>query len=141
MTCPPYGTPSRMTYILISHRLKATLAESSQQSLKQPKIQVCTYHQCGLHPNLYRKADSQTTNPDEEVRNALRTLTGTLQHRRRLLVRAVENVIEDFRSSLHSTHTDAFSPIRTSIVGKLMEGSYHAANMEYGTHVPSHRYC
>ncbi|KAH8688822.1 hypothetical protein BGW36DRAFT_402321 [Talaromyces proteolyticus] len=28
--------------------------------------------------------------------------------------------------------TDAFSPIRTSIIGQLMEADYNAANMEYG---------
>jgi hypothetical protein len=41
-------------------------------------------------------------------------------------------IIEDFQVKMSSVQTDALSPIRTSIVGQLMEGTYDKANREYG---------
>lgn len=66
------------------------------------------------------------------TRSALRTLTGTLRHRKDLILYGVENAAEHFHSELSSLRTDAFSSIRTAFVGQLMEDTYHAANMEYG---------
>jgi hypothetical protein len=66
------------------------------------------------------------------TRSAMRTLAATLHHRKDLTVYGIENASESFHSELSSLHTDAFSSIRTAFIGKLMENTYHEANMEYG---------
>ncbi|KAF2462919.1 uncharacterized protein BDR25DRAFT_298822 [Lindgomyces ingoldianus] len=65
--------------------------------------------------------------------SALRTLANTLGHRKDLTLYGIEKASESFHSELLSLHTDAFSSIRTAFIGKLMENTYHAANMEYGS--------
>lgn len=62
----------------------------------------------------------------------LNPLVATLRHRRSLLLNAVEIIIEDFREMMSHIETDVLSPIRTSIIGQLLEETYNAANMENG---------
>lgn len=66
------------------------------------------------------------------TRSAMRTLAATMHHRKDLTLYGIERAGESFHSELSSLHTDAFSSIRTAFLGKLMENTYHAANMEYG---------
>jgi hypothetical protein len=66
------------------------------------------------------------------TRSAMRTLAATLRHRKELTLYGIEKASESFHSELSSLHTDTFSSIRTAFIGKLMENTYHAANMEYG---------
>ena len=68
--------------------------------------------------------------------SAMRTLATTLCHRKDLAHHGIEETSESFNSELSSFHTDAFSSIRTAFIGKLMESTYHAANMEYGKPAP-----
>ncbi|RYP50632.1 hypothetical protein DL768_003914 [Monosporascus sp. mg162] len=67
------------------------------------------------------------------TRSAMRTLAATLRHRKDLTLYGIEKAGESFHSELSSLRTDAFSSIRTAFIGKLMENTYHAANMEYGS--------
>lgn len=60
------------------------------------------------------------------------TLTATLRHRRGLLLYGIEDVIEDFQAKISTLRTDAFSPIRTSVVGKFLQKTYEEAMGEYG---------
>ena len=71
-------------------------------------------------------------NSDRSLQDRLNPLIATLRHRETLLLSSVETIIEDFQVKMSSVHTDALSPIRTSIVGQLMEGTYDEANREYG---------
>jgi len=66
------------------------------------------------------------------TRSAMRTLAATLCHRKDLTLNGIEKACESFNSGLSSFHTDAFSSIRTAFIGKLMESTYRAANIEYG---------
>jgi hypothetical protein len=72
-------------------------------------------------------------NAQEGVRAALSTLIATFRNRRRLLLYEVENIVDNFQTQMISVHTDGLSPIRTSIIGELMENTYKSANREYGT--------
>ncbi|CAI6334688.1 unnamed protein product [Periconia digitata] len=61
-------------------------------------------------------------------------LVHTLRHRQRLAMRGIENIIDDFMDErLGRLRTDALSPVHTAFIGELMNGSYHAANMESGS--------
>ncbi|RYO81753.1 hypothetical protein DL764_009715 [Monosporascus ibericus] len=86
--------------------------------------------------NVLRVALSTGTNEPgaaNNTRSAMRTLAATLRHRKDLTLYGIEEASESFHSELSSLHTDAFSSIRTAFIGKLMENTYHAANMEYGS--------
>ncbi|KAF2266375.1 hypothetical protein CC78DRAFT_459505 [Lojkania enalia] len=88
--------------------------------------------------DIFRTVLRATSNPGNahlltHVQAALRTLTATLRHRKFLLLHAIQNITEDFQRKMSILQTDAFAPIRTSIVGQLMETAYHSANMEYGS--------
>lgn len=69
--------------------------------------------------------------------SAMRTLGATLGHRKDLVLYEIEKASEKFETDLSSLHTDAFSSIRTAFIGKLLEATYHAANMDYGKSTPS----
>jgi hypothetical protein len=71
-------------------------------------------------------------NSDERLRNALRTLTETLQHQKRLLLSQVENTFEEFQAKVSKDQVDALSTVRTSIIGQYLDEYYRAANAEYG---------
>ncbi|KAF1809509.1 hypothetical protein P152DRAFT_441705 [Eremomyces bilateralis CBS 781.70] len=64
--------------------------------------------------------------------NTIRTLGGTLQHRRGLLLDEVERTQESFEDDLRQIERDTFTGIRSSIIGELMEGSYRSCNLEGG---------
>lgn len=66
------------------------------------------------------------------TRLTLQTLAATLHHRKELALDAIDLARECFHQDIATFHTDAFSSIRTAFIGKLLEGTYHAANMEYG---------
>ncbi|KAH6642927.1 hypothetical protein C7974DRAFT_301862 [Boeremia exigua] len=66
-------------------------------------------------------------------RSVARVLHGILDHRKDLVLYGIEDAIEEYRRGLRYLETDALAPVRTSFMGKLMEDTYHAANMEYGT--------
>ena len=65
-------------------------------------------------------------------RSAMRALAATLHHRKDLVLYSIEKANESFQYELCSLRTDAFSSIRTAFIGKIMEDTYHSANMEYG---------
>ncbi|KAF2194396.1 hypothetical protein K469DRAFT_495226, partial [Zopfia rhizophila CBS 207.26] len=86
--------------------------------------------------NVLRVALSTAANEPgaaNNTRSAMRTLATTLRHRKDLTLYGIEKACESFHSELSSLHTDAFSSIRTAFIGKLMENTYHAANLEYGS--------
>ncbi|OQV10816.1 hypothetical protein CLAIMM_14754 isoform 3 [Cladophialophora immunda] len=64
---------------------------------------------------------------------SLRTLNRTMRHRQALLLSAVEELEDNFQSDLSILRTDAFSGIRTSFIGQLMEVSYTRTIQEQGT--------
>jgi hypothetical protein len=66
------------------------------------------------------------------VQSTMQTLNAVLLHRKDLVLHGIEQVIEKFRKDLIFLHDDAFTPITTSFIGKLMHDTYHAANMEHG---------
>ena len=68
----------------------------------------------------------------EGARAALVTLTATFRKRRGLLLNELEDIVNNFETKMISVHTDGLSPIRTSIIGELMENTYKSANREYG---------
>ncbi|KAF2710421.1 hypothetical protein K504DRAFT_405554 [Pleomassaria siparia CBS 279.74] len=72
-------------------------------------------------------------NADDGARAGIRTLIATFRHRRHLLSYDFENITDDFRAQISAVQTDALSPIRTSIIGTLMENKYKRANREYGS--------
>lgn len=63
---------------------------------------------------------------------AMRTLATILRHREDLVLNGMEKIVESFQSEFSCLQADAFSSVRTAFIGKLMESTYHAANMEYG---------
>lgn len=71
-------------------------------------------------------------NSDRSLQYRFNPLIATLRHREALLLGSVETIIDDFQVKMSRVQTDALSPIRTSIVGQLMEGTYDEANREYG---------
>ncbi|KAF1845874.1 uncharacterized protein K460DRAFT_366720 [Cucurbitaria berberidis CBS 394.84] len=71
-------------------------------------------------------------NMDDSTRTTLETLTGTLRHRQGLLDYAIENALEDVYMELSTLRINALSSVRTSIIGQLIDDSYHNANMQYG---------
>lgn len=88
----------------------------------------------GLDESLAMALSASTSEPGtNSTGSAMRSLAVILQHRRELTVHGIEQAIEAFHDELNSLHRDAFRSARTTFVGQLMETSYHAANMEYGT--------
>lgn len=71
-------------------------------------------------------------NSDRDLQAVLNSLTSTLIHRQSLLLYNIENIFEDFEEEMFTLRTNSFSPIRTSIVGQIMEETYNTANLEYG---------
>jgi hypothetical protein len=81
-------------------------------------------------------AASARANESRAANNAgsgMRTFASNLLHREHLMRYGIEKATETFEASLSSLHADALSSVRTAFVGQLMEPTYHAANMEYGT--------
>ncbi|KAH7084158.1 hypothetical protein FB567DRAFT_528499 [Paraphoma chrysanthemicola] len=73
----------------------------------------------------------------QDCGSSIRTLASNLMHREHLTHRGIEEVTEAFDSKLSSLRADTLSSVRTAFIGKHMESTYHAANMEYGSN--SHR--
>jgi uncharacterized protein (DUF2252 family) len=44
----------------------------------------------------------------------------------------IDQAMESFVSDLRSLRADTLTGARTAFIGKLMEATYHAANMEHG---------
>jgi hypothetical protein len=63
---------------------------------------------------------------------AMRTLASNLLHREHLMRFGIKQVTETFESDLSCLGADTLSAVRTSFIGKLMENTYHAANIDYG---------
>ncbi|ORY11257.1 hypothetical protein BCR34DRAFT_484487 [Clohesyomyces aquaticus] len=76
---------------------------------------------------------NQAAASQQQTRTALRTLLATLRSRRGIVMYSIEDLTLTYHRRLSSLQTDAFSPIRTSIIGQLLEPTYRAANMECGT--------
>ncbi len=72
------------------------------------------------------------SNEANSTRLTLQTLAATLHHRKELALDAIDTARESFHHDIATFHTDAFSSIRTAFIGKLLESTYHAANMKYG---------
>jgi hypothetical protein len=75
------------------------------------------------------EADSNVTNIPRPV---VQTLFETLNHRKALALYGTEDAIEEFRDKLLALETDALAPVLTAFIGRYMQDTYHAANMEYG---------
>jgi hypothetical protein len=73
---------------------------------------------------------SRNANPN--IRSALRTFTAVLKHRRDLARAGVEQLFENLEADFSSFQSDALSPVQTAYIGKLMQETYHAANMQHG---------
>ncbi|KAF2240355.1 hypothetical protein BU26DRAFT_442855 [Trematosphaeria pertusa] len=76
--------------------------------------------------------DEITAGARNKTYSALHTLTATLRHRQDLMLYGIEDAIEDFRTQLSNLRTDALAPIRSAFIGKLMDDTYQAAQMEHG---------
>ncbi|KIW75046.1 hypothetical protein Z517_11817 [Fonsecaea pedrosoi CBS 271.37] len=63
---------------------------------------------------------------------SLQTLNVTMTHRKALLLSAMEGLVEDFQRDLSTLRTAAFSGIRTSFIGQIMESSYQRTMLEKG---------
>jgi hypothetical protein len=88
--------------------------------------------------NVVRVALTTDANvPGATNDTAMRTLAATLGHRKDLILYHIEKANESFDSELSSLHTNAFSSIRTAFIGRLLESTYHAANMDYGKTAPT----
>jgi hypothetical protein len=68
----------------------------------------------------------------KDVGSAMQTLASNLLLRESLTRYSIEQVMDTFKSRLSSLRVDTLSCVRTSFIGRLMEETYHAANMEYG---------
>lgn len=68
----------------------------------------------------------------DDIGPAMRTFSSNLLHREHLTRYGIEQVLETFVSNHSSLRTDTLSSVRTASIGKLMESTYHAAQMEYG---------
>jgi hypothetical protein len=76
--------------------------------------------------------DADEPSATNSNRSEMLTLAGTLRHRETLALYGIEKACDSFHSAMSSLRTDAFSSIRTAFIGRLLEDTYHAANMEYG---------
>ncbi|PVH91907.1 hypothetical protein DM02DRAFT_544867, partial [Periconia macrospinosa] len=80
------------------------------------------------------------TNHSREMQSTFLPLVEILRKRQRLSVHGVEYAIDEFiNTSLERLRTDALSSVRTAYIGKLMERTYHAANLDYGRGVDRRR--
>jgi hypothetical protein len=70
--------------------------------------------------------------PDRVVRSTVETFLGNLLHRQGLAQSNVKKAIKEFGPSLTKLHSDAFSPVRSAIIGTLMEVTYRRANLVRG---------
>ncbi|KAF2740486.1 hypothetical protein EJ04DRAFT_559010 [Polyplosphaeria fusca] len=75
----------------------------------------------------------EATTGASNARHALQILARNLRRRKAILTDTLSIANEDFQAKLTAIKTDAVSPVRTSIIGQLIEPSYRNANMEYGT--------
>ncbi|KAF2026367.1 hypothetical protein EK21DRAFT_115930 [Setomelanomma holmii] len=88
-----------------------------------------------IYAKVFEIAASPAENRSREtddIGSAMRTLASNLLHREHLTRYGIEKVTETFESNLSSLRSDTLSSVRTALIGKLMEGTYHAANMDYG---------
>jgi hypothetical protein len=60
------------------------------------------------------------------------TFASNISHREHLLRDGIDRAIETFKADLDSLRTDTLSSAKSAFIGRLMENTYHAANMEYG---------
>jgi hypothetical protein len=84
---------------------------------------------------VHRIASSARQNVSRATNNtgsAMRTFASNLMHREHLTRSGVQLATETFESKLSSLRADALSSVRSAFIGRLMEDTYHAANMEYG---------
>lgn len=68
--------------------------------------------------------------------SVLRPLNEMLSYRKDLALHAIEDAIDEFRQKLFFVKMNALAPVRTAFIGRLMEDTYHAANLEYGKSTP-----
>jgi len=68
----------------------------------------------------------------QDSSDSVDTLCQTLESHERLLLADLEQACEKFEAELSTLRTDAFSGIRTSFIGRLMEQSYSRCNNEKG---------
>lgn len=65
-------------------------------------------------------------------RPAMQTFAANMRHRKDLTLYGIEQAVDSFHSNLTTLNSNAFSSVRTAFIGRLMERTYHAANIEYG---------
>jgi hypothetical protein len=67
-----------------------------------------------------------------DTRPAMRTFASNVSHRKHLMRGDISQAMETFEADLESLRIDTLSSAKTAFIGKLLEDTYHAANMEYG---------
>lgn len=94
------------------------------------------------HPNLpclpspLQPTKTSTATFRNERLPVLLTLLKTLRLRETVLRYNITKCVETFQSQLQTSQTDAFSSIRTSIFGQLVDPIYRLANREHGESIP-----
>jgi len=107
-----------------------TYMDTPWQDFKQ-HLQTFQDDNSRLIENTFDRAIA-LTDCDGIPTDSITILTATLRHRQFLLLSHVEQLCETFQSGLSTLRTDAFSGIRSSIMGQLMEASYIACQRECG---------
>jgi hypothetical protein len=74
---------------------------------------------------------------EDNTSSAMRSIATILQHRKDLTYHGIEDAIAVFFARFSSLRTDTLASTQTTFIGMLMEGTYTAANMDFGKHAPS----
>jgi hypothetical protein len=88
-----------------------------------------TYTEVGEIASSTAENGSPSSN---DIAVVMRTFASNMQHREELIRCGIYKAMESFVSDLRSLRADTLTGARTAFVGKLMEATYHAANMEHG---------
>ncbi|KAI1815628.1 hypothetical protein GGS20DRAFT_322793 [Poronia punctata] len=80
-----------------------------------------------FHEQLELLGDGLSESPGTRI-----SLDNTLSSRGRVLRGSIEDILGDLDKHLRTLRTDALSSLRTSFIGKVMEGAYNQARMESG---------
>jgi hypothetical protein len=80
---------------------------------------------------------AETKSPaNNDIVLVMGTFASNLIHRKHLLEYSIDDAMDSFVSDLRSLGADTLSPAKTAFIGKLMNDTYHAANMECGKLLP-----
>jgi hypothetical protein len=83
--------------------------------------------------NVAASARANESRAANNASSSMRTFASNSLHREHLTRYGIEKATEAFASNLSFLRANALSSVRSAFIGQLMEPTYHAANMEYGT--------